>query len=253
MKPLTASELLTVWEQGANRPLLHKTLNLVHAACPELDMDTVAALSIGERDSRLLLLREWLFGPRFDNMATCPQCTEPIEWELGVEDVRVQSPREEASCSVREFTIEVDGFTIRFRLPNSIDLSSLGTGQSEAANPNPDPAMQLLQRCILEASHSGETCGADRFPDPVIQSIVQQMENEDPQSDIRMLIRCPQCAHQWDARFDIVSYFWEEIESWSQRMLQTVHLLAGVYHWSEKDILEMNPVRLQMYLGMVNG
>ena len=247
MKPLTASELLNVWERGINRPLLPKTLDLVAAACPEMDMDTVAALSIGERDARLLMLREWLFGPTLSNMADCPKCGEQVEWELNVRDIRVQIPGEIKPG--KEFNLDYGDYSIRFRLPNSFDLSVI----SDSVH---DPDMmvkKLLELCVTGVYKSGEPFPVEGLPENVQESIASRMEKEDPQSDVSMLIDCPRCQYQWDVRFDIVSYFWTEIESWSQRMLQTVHLLASTYNWSEKDILEMNPVRLQMYLGMING
>jgi hypothetical protein len=250
MKPLTAPELLTVWERGLNRPLLYKTLDLVAAACPEMNMDTVAALSIGERDARLLTLREWLFGPTLINMADCPKCNEQVEWELNVDDIRLQVPHEvDPGNPAKDYSLECGEYSIRFRLPNSFDLSTI----SDSAQ-DPDLMVEkLLELCVIDVQKSGQTFPTERLPENVLDSITEQMEKEDPQSDVSMLIDCPRCSHSWDVRFDIVSYFWAEIENWSQRMLQTVHLLASVYHWSERDILNMNPARLQMYLGMING
>ena len=45
MRPLNASELLTVWERGLNRTLLQRVLMLLAAACPDMDPDAIAELS----------------------------------------------------------------------------------------------------------------------------------------------------------------------------------------------------------------
>lgn len=228
-----------------NQPLLQKTLNLLSLACPEMGSDAITMLSIGERDARLLLLREWMFGSRLMNMADCPECSERIEWDTNIEDIRLQSPQQRNSS--KEFTLEADNFSIRFRLPNSIDISTViasGAGQ-------PDPA-KLLALCVLEIQCSGKACEVDDLSGRALQALNRRMEKEDPQADIRMAISCPHCSYQWEAQFDIESYLWTEINSWAERMLQDVHKLASAYGWSEHDILNMSPVRRQLYLGMVN-
>ena len=63
---------------------------------------------------------------------------------------------------------------------------------------------------------------------------------------------CPGCGHQWEIQFDIVSYFWAELNDWAKRMLRMVSRLAGAYGWSEDHILNMSPRRRQLYLEMVN-
>jgi hypothetical protein len=245
MKPLTASELLTVWERGLNQPLQQKTLNLLSLACPEIDSEAVAKLSIGERDARLLLLREWTFGSRLMNMADCPRCSERVEWETNIEDIRLQDPQPQNSS--KEFTLDVDDFRIRFRLPNSIDISTVFADWGEQS----DPA-RLLARCILDTHCDGEACGFDNLPDKVLKALCRRIEEEDPQADIRMALICPNCGHPWETQFDLESFFWIEINNWAERLLQTVHKLARAYGWSERDILNMSPVRRQLYLGFVN-
>lgn len=244
MKPLTANELLTVWERGLNLPLPQKTINLLVQACPDMDADAVARLSIGERDARLLLLREWMFGTRLLNMAVCPGCSEHIEWETRVEDIRLQPLQKHDSS--QEFSLEKDEFSVRFRLPCSLDISTViadGTGP-------PDPA-KLMASCILDSNRAGEPCEVDSLPDNVVQALNRRMEEEDPQADIRMVLTCPGCSHQWEARFDIANYLWLEIDGWAERILPAVHKLARAYGWAERDILNMSPVRRQLYLGMV--
>jgi hypothetical protein len=244
MKPLNATELLTVWEQGMNQSLLQKTLILLARACPEIDFDTVAKLSIGERDARLLMLREWMFGSRLLNMADCPQCSERLEWETNIPDIRLQSFQPHHSS--REFSLELDDYSIRFRLPTSMDIAAVIANGAE----QPDPA-KILADCILDSQNSGEACEVDELPEKVVQALCQRMEQEDPQANISMALNCPNCSHKWAAQFDITSYLWTEINQWAVRILQDVHKLARAYHWSEHDILNMNPVRRQLYLGMV--
>lgn len=245
MRPLAAFELLNVWESGLSQPLVQKTLNLLSAACPELDFDSLASLSIGERDARLLLLREWMFGPRLKNMANCPKCSGRIEWENDIADIRVQHISH--GESTKKFTLEQDEFSILFRLPNSLDILSFDDEGAEGA----DPA-KLLANCIIRAQSNGKDCHADDLPEKIFHALSDRMETEDPQADIRLVLNCPYCSHRWEVNFDIMSYFWIEIDRWAHRLLQDVHILAREYGWSEQDILDMSSVRRQIYLGMVN-
>ena len=64
---------------------------------------------------------------------------------------------------------------------------------------------------------------------------------------------CPECGHRWHATFDIVSFFWSEIDAWAYRTLHQVHRLASAYGWREADILAMSPWRRQFYLSLQNG
>lgn len=245
MRPLAAYEVLNVWESGHIQTLVQKTLHLLSVACPELDFDALASLSIGERDARLLLLREWMFGSRLKNMANCPKCTGRIEWEYDIADIRLQPIQHDEST--KEFSLEQDEFSIRFRLPNSLDILSVIAEGTERA----DPA-KLLAHCIVQIQSNGKDCKADDLPEKVINTLIQRIEKEDPQADIRMILNCPYCSHQWEVHFDIMSYFWAEIDRWAQRLLQEVHILARAYGWSEQDILNMSPLRRQIYLGMAN-
>lgn len=239
MRPPTTLELLDVWEIGGQQALLNKSIQLL-AICSGTSPSHIASLSIGERDARLLQLREWLFGSRLLNKTNCPQCNEPIEWENTLSDLRLQSP---GMDEVREFTTSVDGFSIRFRLPNSQDIYQATTQADSAAS-------RLLRDCILELRHN-EAPYTDPLPDIVIDTLNQRMETEDPQANIDMRVNCPVCAHQWTVRFDILSYLWMEIDSWAHHIFQDVYVLARAFGWSEQDILRMSPQRRQRYLDMV--
>ena len=85
---LSAAELLSAWERAAGQPPVHQALALLEAACPERSPDELAALSIGERDGRLLTLRERLFGAGMTSVAVCPRCRQTVETTFDVADIR---------------------------------------------------------------------------------------------------------------------------------------------------------------------
>ncbi|HBZ31328.1 MAG TPA: phage baseplate protein [Nitrosomonas nitrosa] len=244
MRTLTANDMINVWEQGLNQPLLQKALILLVATYPEMPPDALAEMSIGQRDRHLLQLRARLFGHRLLNSAVCPACGERLEWENRVADFLVSA--DESNAAASEFHIEVDDYALHFRLLNSLDIAAvINTNDADKAQ------KLLLSRCLLKAEHSGASCTIEQLPDVVLQKLSEQIEALDPQAEIRINLNCPACSHHWDVLFDITSFLWEEINDWAERMLQTIHKLALGYGWSERDILNLSPVRRQLYLGML--
>ena len=108
----------------------------------------------------------------------------------------------------------------------------------------------LLQRCLLGARREDRPHPTDRLPEAVVTAVVEAMAAADPQADVRTELGCPSCGHRWPCSFDIVSFFWSEIEAWAWRVLQDVHRLARAYGWREQDILELSPWRRRVYLEM---
>ena len=53
--------------------------------------------------------------------------------------------------------------------------------------------------------------------------------------------------------FDIVSFFWREIEEFAIRTLREIHALARAYGWAEDQILALSPTRRRCYLEMVGA
>ena len=246
MKHLTARELLDVWEQGLNQPLLQRTLILLIAAFPEMSPDGIAELSIGARDARLLYVREQLFGSQCMNTATCPRCSERIEWASQISDIRIQSLTDESFS--REFKLDLEDFHLSFRMPNSKDVAAV-IKENEA-----DMAQRkLLARCITSIEIADKSCDVEHLPDHIMLALNERMEELDPQATIHMQVSCPGCAHTWNVLFDIANFLWTEVNDWAERMLQLIHRLARGYGWTEGEILNLSPVRRQLYLGMLGA
>lgn len=246
MRDLATHDMLSIWEQGLSQPLLQRALILLVTAFPEMQPDALAKLSIGQRDRYLLQLRERLFGQQLFNTAVCPACAGRVEWESKIADLLI-SPDNECT-TVNEFDTDVDDYKLHFRLINSLDIAAVvNSADDEKAQ------KYLLSRCLLKAENSGVSYTFDQLPGAVIQKLNQQIEALDPQAEIRINLNCPECSHSWDVLFDITSFLWAEINDWAERMLQTVHKLAAGYGWSEREILNLSPVRRQLYVGMLGS
>jgi len=241
MRPLSTTQLLNLWEQGLAQPLAQWALLVLAAACPETPAERLAELSVGARDGRILTLREWAFGPHLTCLAACPACAEKLELTFRVNEIRALPPAETTAL-----TLTQDGYEVRFRLPNSVDVTAVTGDRDPTEN-----RRLLFQRCLLDARRKGKTIAAEALPKPVVEAIITQMAAADPQADVQLALDCPACGHHWLAPFDIVAFFWTEINTWAYRVMHEVHLLAAAYGWSEADILALTPWRRRFYLEMV--
>lgn len=254
MRGLTADELLAVWEWGLARSNLERGCALLAAGCPEDDSTDLLQLSVPRRDDRLLRLREITFGARLDCQLLCPACQEQLEMSFQTGDLLApeQGGAQEADES---WQFEHEGWTVRFRLPNSADLFAA------TAQPDRHEARRvLLDRLVVEVESptapdaSGTTemthlpAGA---PEPIERQLLAELEQRASASRPEFALQCPACGHSWVAAFDIVSFFWAEVEAWSQRTLREVSMLASAYGWSEAAILALSPWRRQAYLQMI--
>jgi hypothetical protein len=243
MRPLSTIELLEVWERGLAAPPVERMLALLQVANPDQSADDLARLTIGQRDGQLLTLREWTFGDRLVSVATCPRCGARLELDFAVGDIRAEPPGSDA-----ELVLLAAGYTVAFRLPTSRDLAPLATATDLAL-----ARRALLARCVLDAREGDEPRPADQLPETVANALARRMAEADPQADVQLALTCPTCGHAWHEAFDIVSFFWSEIDAWAARTLRDVHVLASRYGWSEADILTISAWRRQTYLDLISG
>jgi hypothetical protein len=241
MRPLSASELITVWERGLAARPFERALTILSVASPETSPSALARLSIGRRDANLLQLREWAFGPDLTILVKCPSCRQELELTIPASAFRV-SPD---AAGESESSFRLQEYEVRCRPPNTDDIAQCA-GLEVAASQR-----KLLACCVSEARYQGECVSAEELPEEVVRRAEEQIAVIDPQADMRLDLACPECDQRWKEVFDIVSYFWIEIDAWARRILREVNVLARAYGWHESEILALSPVRRQVYLSMV--
>ncbi|MFL6216666.1 MAG: phage baseplate protein [Blastocatellia bacterium] len=254
MRGLTAAELLAAWEQGIGHPPFRRALILLAAAQPDCSIEQLARLSIGQRDARLLALREQTFGSRLVSVATCEACGEQLELTFDADEIRaapvdqltLRSPADEAA-EPQCLSLNLNGYDISFRLPASIDLEAIAEVGEPAASPR-----VLLQRCIQSATFDGTAVSVSDLPADLLAVVAARMEEADPQANVQLNLTCAPCGKPWQAVFDIEAFLWAEITRWAERLLLDVHQLARAYGWREADILAMSPHRRRFYLDLLS-
>lgn len=242
MRPLSVPELLNIWERGLGSRPFERALAILSVATPESSTADLARMSIGRRDASLLRLREWAFGSEMAIVAACPRCQRQVETALTVTDLCASVE----STSNSETSPAIGDYKFRCRAPNTDDL---------VACVGLDMAMSrrtLLTHCVLHSTCRGGPTAVDELPTEVVDAVIERIAEAD-QADIRIDFTCPDCEYRWNELFDIVSFFWTEIDAWARRLLREVHILASAYGWRESDILALGPTRRQIYLTMAEA
>ena len=243
MHSLSTHDLMQIWEQGENCHPIDQALILLTAACPEKTWQELAMLNIGRRDALLLTVRQLTFGAYLNSFAHCPQCATCLEFTVNTADLL---PEQHKTIQESEWTLFLEAFEVRFRLPNSLDLAVVARTNDIEGTRN-----QILQNCILQVCRDGAEIATEMLPETVTQELVTHMATCDPFFEVQLNLDCSVCHHHWRVLLDITSFFWREITFQARHLLHEVHILAQAYSWCETDILALNQRRRQAYLEMV--
>lgn len=244
MRRLSAGEVLDAWEAGRDQHPLDRALTLLSAADPGTPRAALAALSVAERDARLLALRTALLGPRMPAFTLCPACGERLEMELGADELGAR----EAPPGAGPWDGSAGGLDFRFRLPDSRDLAAV------AGCASVDQGRRLLAgRCLLEARRGGEAIPAGALTDDDVAALAEAMSRVAPHAEVVLALACPACGERWSALLDVEAFLWAELSVRAKRVLREVDALARAYGWSEREILSLPPQRRRSYLELVHG
>jgi hypothetical protein len=245
MRPLTAIDVVGVWESGLGLRPPDRALAILVPAFPQTPLDELASLSLGRRDSYLLSIRERLFGSDIDCFAECPGCDERLEFTVNAAEIRVYDSFE---ARAREFELSANGYDLRFRLIDTTDLAAISACEEREA-----AREMLVQRCVIEASHEGIQVPAATLPDEAVVALANRLAERDPMAEMSFDLTCPACAHRWQVVFDIADFLWTEISALAKRLLSEVHTLARAYGWREPDTLSLSARRRRYYLDLIGA
>jgi hypothetical protein len=265
VRRLTAREIVAVWDAGTGRSAVGQVLAMAAACLPDWSVAELAALPLGFRDALLLELHGATFGPALNAISACPHCATRVEFAISLADLPARPSVEEMTTPPAPLTLLAHGRSVTYRLPDSTDLAAI------AGIPDLEAAVAVLaRRCVLSVRPAddpadgpgGRAAGgqpgtdAEAEEDPLPAELVADLEAEMARSqlwaDIELALSCPACGSGWEPAVDVGAFVWAEIESEGRRLLYEVDAIARMYGWSERDILDMPPVRRQRYLAMAS-
>lgn len=228
--------LLEACERMRPLPRPWREVSLLGALTGE-SPESVAALTIGERDRRLLDVRARTLGDRLECRTSCPSCGSALEWEQEIAALQVTAVHVDPHLELG------DGVAAVCRPPDSRDVAACRTSL--------DPAGDLFRRCVALIDPAGETSDVTRLPESARAVVEAHIAGLDPAADLTTFLTCAVCGHGWDELFDPAAFVMDEIDAYSQRLLEEVHELARVYGWSEREILAMPRSRRRRYLELI--
>ena len=107
----------------------------------------------------------------------------------------------------------------------------------------PIQCLTVRRQSELEAQQAGAADAAPAADDAA----------SDPLVDFHLTLVCPGCGQRHDYRVDLEMTALEVLRRAQLRLVDTVHVLASSYHWTEREIIALPPSRRNTYLGLIRG
>jgi hypothetical protein len=243
LRPPTGADEAYLLEEAAGLSRAERVSELLERCTTRLGDepatgDAVRSLTAGDREALLLQLRGGAFGDRLPCVIDCPACGERLDLELSVAGLLLPPYAEPSDRYTVALGENGSSREVRFRLPNGYD--------QEAAGRERDPELgvrTLVERCVESAS-------GEALPAAALEGLSAEMERLDPQAEIVLRLSCPACAEEFSALLDAATMLFGELAT-RDRLYREVHALALGYHWSERDILDLDLDRRRRYLDLL--
>jgi hypothetical protein len=250
MRALSASDILYAWESGQQKHPVDRALLLLALALPSFSPALLSSLTIGQRNRQLLLLRQKTLGESARCFVQCPRCGEKLEFALDLSAMMpnaMEAPGESVEHVEHIHTLYVNAFALSFRVPTSTDLASIirSVDAQEGSH-------HLIELCVVQAMQDDQPITVENLPENVLQALSEAVLEHDSLAEIECALVCPECKQPWTTLFDIVSFFWTELDALAKRLLRDVHAIASAYGWCESDILALSAARRQYYLELIH-
>lgn len=232
MRSLSNSQLLDLWERGAELHPLDRGLLALSLAHPEEAAEGLADWTLGRRNRALLELHARLFGERLQAWSACAACGENMEMSLDWKALISDSTLEEA----------IHFGEARFRLLTTRDLAEA------ARQPDVDSAaLCLVRRCALDPEDF-QTWSSEQ-----IEQLGERLAAADPLAEIRLALVCPACQAESTETIELTTFLWTEIEARAKALLWEIHIIASAYGWTQGEILALSRARRAQYLEMARA
>jgi hypothetical protein len=174
----------------------------------------------------------------------CPHagCAQPMELDLDLEHFRLPD-------QPLQFDLDIaSDVRLSVRLPSGADQRRWCHEASRGGALEPRLARELVQAVNDEPLTEGEP-----LPRHWFEQLATALEERDPLTALHLRARCPACGEAVAVEFDLERHLLQSAAGRQARLLDTVHRLAGAYHWSEREILALPRHRREQYLSRVQN
>jgi hypothetical protein len=244
MEPVTADELLTVWEEGRSRHPLDRALMLAAWGQPDWPIEAIPDYPVGQVNYALFKLRRRIFGQNIQTVCACRHCGETLDITFNLDEF-ICEDNHGMEFTSKVLAVDVDHY--QFRIPTTRDLSRIVQLKNET-----DAAHQLLKDCqIAQEPHGIFNRLESRDLQALLPRVSHALEALDPHADTSLNLLCKCCGQSFEVALDIAQYLWDEITLKAKTLLQEIDALARAYGWREHEILSLKESRRKAYLEMV--
>jgi len=236
MGPASDAELLELWASASRERPFERASTLLASSGGESRAE-IAALTVGQRDARLIELCVAAFGAELAGYAECRSCGEQLELSL---DAGELAPTPDGPSEGR---LAAEGYDVSFRALTGADVEAAAVaGEFGAAR------RLLAERAVIEVRREGEQVAASDLPGAVVDELSHALGELDPGAEVLLDLECPACAQRWSAPFDPGGFLWADASARARRLMVEIDALARAYGWSEQDVLAVPPARRSAYL-----
>jgi hypothetical protein len=208
-------------------------------------LDEVRTLALPARDWLLLQLHQRTFGRDIVGDVQCPHCQSPSEIRIAARDLAGPPRPPEAPIAV----------TLPSGATAVVRALTAGDHEHFASLAGLDAAAQqheVLTRLVVTGAAAAGAADPDRLDAGDRLALASALDAAAP-DPIQFDLTCPECGAAFAAPFDAGRFVLSELAAHSRTLLDDVHALAMVYHWSEAAILRLPLTRRLAYLDRIDA
>ncbi|PPS67825.1 MULTISPECIES: hypothetical protein [Streptomyces] len=226
------ARLLDAWEEAAAVPPAARAAVLVcHGGFAE-DVESALGLPLGDVCALAGRMYAEDFGEALEAVVACRGCDAQLDVRLPVSTLWTASPeRERRVPGPRNRELSVRALTARDLL---------------AAGRVPDPAGELLARCVTDSA--GKPVDTRGLGPEEVARVEEAAEQLSGAAAAVVRTSCPDCGAAPLMPVDMGGLLWDRVASAASALVSEVAALAAAFGWREQDVLHMSPQRRRMYL-----
>jgi hypothetical protein len=234
LRPFLVTEILACCTRGAQTERVEEGL--------------LWNLPVGKRIECLLTLLQWEKEPEICFAFRCAEkeCSEESEVEILLEDLaQLQTQAYEAE----QVSVQLESGSLILRRPTGTD--QLAWLKSSFVNEG--AAIEAMFRTLWQKDAGACTVDPEAIPSELIAVIERALEEHDPLTNYRLLVKCCNCGAENPLEIDLEEFSLRKLRQAQLRLLASVHRLASHYHWSEQEIFAVPYWRRARYLSFIEN
>jgi hypothetical protein len=176
---------------------------------------------------------------QFQSICSDDTCAQILELEVDL--LAFCEPENESIMTCQPSTDTV----LELRLPTSVDQA---LWQNQTFSENNEALFSSLATTLVMSINGVAPQPDWQVPPAWLDSIAQSLESHDNMMTIQIDSACPACGVNISVGFDLEAQLLSLLANQKNTLLQHIHQLASVYHWTEEDILALPANRRQYYI-----